>query len=90
MQPVSPVIKAAEDLCQITYGVDQPQYSPLPVVRTANAVMSRWSLSDEERAYIAGGGDLFIMVLNFGGPLQPLRPVAKPPDAAMKELIELE
>lgn len=61
----------------VTYAKDQPQYQPLPVARLQGKegrLISRWSLTDEERQRIAAGEDLYIEVLTFGEPLQPLLP----------------
>lgn len=61
----------------VTYAEDQPAYQPLPVARLHGAegrVISRWTLTDEERVRIAGGEDLYIELLTFGQPLQPILP----------------
>ena len=61
----------------VTYAKDQPQYQPLPVVRLHGAegrLISRWTLTDAERAKIAAGEDIYIEMLTFGGPLQPILP----------------
>lgn len=61
----------------VTYAKDQPAYKPLPVARLhgmEGRVVSRWTLTSEERAQIAAGEDLYIEVLTFGQPLQPLLP----------------
>lgn len=61
----------------ITYAADQPEYRPLPVVRLTGKegrVISRWTLTPEERARIAAGEDLYIEMLTFHQPLQPVLP----------------
>ena len=61
----------------VTYAKDQPEYRPLPVARLHGAegrVISRWTLTAEERARIAAGEDLYIELLTFGRPLQPILP----------------
>lgn len=61
----------------VTYAKDQPQYRPLPTVQLVGEegrVISRWTLTPEERAAIAAGEDLYIEVLTFGRPLQPILP----------------
>lgn len=61
----------------VTYAKRQPSYRPLPVARLAGKegrVVSRWTLTPEERARIATGEDLYLEVLTFGLPLQPLLP----------------
>jgi hypothetical protein len=87
MIPVKPDIPGADGIT-VVYAEGQAEYQPLPVVRMDNAVMSRWTLTDEERKHIADGGDLFICCMNFGGPLQPILPIADTPEHAMQIMIE--
>lgn len=86
MRPVSPVLTqlASEEK---TYTGDG--YIPLPAIRTATCVMSRWELSEEERQYLINGGDLFVCQLHGGGGLQPLLPIAAPENEALKIMIEV-
>lgn len=61
----------------VVYAKDQPEYLPLPVAKLhgdEGRVISRWRLTDEERAQIAAGADLYLEVLTFHQPLQPLLP----------------
>lgn len=45
----------------------QDEYRDLPSVRTPNGyVITRWTLSDEERAAIVRGEDVFVTLLSFG------------------------
>ena len=56
---------------------DQPQYRPLPVALLPGMegrMISRWTLTPEERAAIAAGEDLYLEQLTFGRPLQPILP----------------
>lgn len=74
MTPVSPVVQGLEQF-EIVFGADQPEYLPLPtLVGTAPniAVISRWHLTDEERAQIAAGADIFTHHMTFGDMFQPL------------------
>lgn len=36
-------------------------------------ILTRWRPSDEERAALAAGADIWIETMTFGDPLQPLR-----------------
>jgi hypothetical protein len=59
---------------EVVYGKDQEQYNPLPAVyldTPARPVLSRWRLTDEERAAIAAGADVVLTLLTFGHPLTP-------------------
>lgn len=89
MKPVSPVLPNAPDLEHVL-GANQHEYIPLPVFRTDKSTLSRWRLSDEERTYIANGGDLFICQLNFGAAIQPILPIADLPDDALRIMLECE
>lgn len=88
MEAIAPVLPGGE--CEVTYAKDQPEYIPLPVFRTQRAVLSRWRLTEQERQHLAGGGDLFICMMNFGGPLQPVMPIAADPDTALQTMLECE
>lgn len=89
MQPISPVIPGNEEF-EVVYAANQPEYIPLPVLRTEMSLLSRWRLTEAERKHIADGGDLFVCVLHFGEPLRPLLPIADTPENAMRILVETE
>jgi hypothetical protein len=80
MQPVSPVIPNA-DVSEVTYAKDQPEYLPLPAVKLEDGtVLTRWVLSEEEKRRILEQGYIYLEVLTFNRPLQPLRLSAEVPD----------
>lgn len=60
----------------LTLAKDQPEYIPLPIAkldtRTEVPLVSRWRLSDEERAVIAAGGDIYLTLMSFGRPHMPV------------------
>jgi hypothetical protein len=89
MESISPVVPGNEQF-EVVYAADQPEYQPLPVLRTEKSLLMCWRLTDEERAHIASGGDLFLCVLHFGQPLQPLLPIADTAEMAMAIMIEVE
>jgi hypothetical protein len=89
MEPVSPVLPASRE-CEFVFAKDQPEYMPLPTFGTEKAVLSRWRLTEAERRYIAQGGDLFICMMNFGGPLLPILPIAADPDTALDIMLQAE
>lgn len=52
----------------------QPTYRPLPAYRNRDGVViSCWQLSPEELAEVARTGRLWVSVLTFNRPLQPMR-----------------
>jgi hypothetical protein len=58
----------------------QPEYRDLPSVRTPGGqVITRWSLSDAERAAILRGEDIFVTLLSHG-PITPLFVTVGPVD----------
>ena len=59
--------------CEVTYAKDQPEYNPLRTLTDGTTVISRWSPTPEQRAAIMAGEDLFLELVTFGGPLQPIR-----------------
>lgn len=75
MEPVTPVLPHSQPL-EIHVAESQEEFQALPSFRTEYTNISRWRLTDEERAHIAAGGDLFIAQLNGNSPLQPITPMA--------------
>ena len=85
MKPSSPVIPGY-DLPEVVYAKDQPEYQPLPVVRIEGPegqVVTRWALSEDERARIAAGQDVYLWICTFGKALQPVLLEIKSPDELM-------
>jgi hypothetical protein len=69
-----PVIPGLEGF-EVVYAKDQPEYIPLRTLRSRTdegKVMSRWDLTPEQRKAVANGADLFLTLLTFQGPLQPI------------------
>lgn len=64
------------------YAKDQEPYLPLPVYedgKQGGRVFHCWKLGWEERFKILITGTLWINVLNFGKPLQPIKPMVDSP-----------
>lgn len=77
MQPVSPVIKGYEET---VYAKDQPEYIPLPSIREDDGcVITRWQMTRRERLQALVRGSVYLEVLTFNRPLQPLRMGTTPP-----------
>lgn len=69
--PVVPGLEAHE----IVFAKNQPEYIPLRALRARTddgRVMSRWSLTPEQRKAVASGADVYLTLLTFGNPLQPI------------------
>jgi hypothetical protein len=76
MEPASPVVNGMEEE-ECVYAKDQPEYLPLPALKSKHSdgrILTRWKLTAAERAALAKGADLFLEVLTFRQPLQPVRP----------------
>ena len=77
MKPTSPVALDSEDrwgVSEIVFAKDQPQYIPLPALKFQDGlVVTRWSLSWGERIRLLLGGSVFLGMLTFNKPLQPIR-----------------
>ncbi len=65
MHPLSPVIPNQE-ADETVYAKDQPEYIPLPSVKTPDGVvLTRWSLNEQERREVAEQGYLYLLVNTF-------------------------
>lgn len=77
MEPVDPCIPVEllpDGTRAIIKAKDQPQYRPLPSVHTpAGCVITRWTLTDAERAAILRGDDVYLTVWTFNQAVQPVR-----------------
>lgn len=70
-----PVVDGLE-MQEVVYAADQPEYIPLRSLRAngrMGAVISRWTLTPEQRKAVTEGADLFLELSTFGAPLQPIR-----------------
>jgi hypothetical protein len=73
MEPVSPVLAPEFVPNEVIYAKDQPQYNPLPVLKSPDGiVLSRWKLSDAEREAVAAGADILLSLWTFNQPLTPI------------------
>jgi len=72
------VVKFKE--CNIVYAEDQPEYQPLPALRSKEGeVYSCWGLSFFERLKVLLTGKVWLKILTFNRRLQPvLISVSKP------------
>ena len=66
------IIKFKE--CNITYAEDQPEYLKLPAHKTnGGRATSCWKLSFFERVRVILTGKIYLRVMTFNQPLQPLK-----------------
>lgn len=88
MNSVSPVLSGSEEF-EVVYAANQPEYNPLPVLRTDKALLTRWRLTPDEIQRLQNGEDLYICIMHFGGPLQPLLPIVCNEKEAQALLVEV-
>lgn len=70
---IDPALVPTGSRAHVLNGPNGTEYQDLPSVITPDGkVISRWVLTDEERARILAGDDLFLTVCTFGQRLQPV------------------
>lgn len=82
MHPVSPVMPQST-LPEIILAETQDEYINLPAVRIRNdlgTVVTRWRLSEVDKALIESGADICLQQLTFGGKFQPVNLQVVPQD----------
>lgn len=80
MSPVSPVIPETV-LEEVVYAENQPEYQPLPSLRaTDGTILTRWKLTEEEKQQVLSQGYIYLLVMTFNQPLQPLLLTTEVPD----------
>jgi hypothetical protein len=62
--------------CNTTYGIDQPEYQPLPAICLPDGtVITCWELSDRELQEVLKTKRIYFKQLTFNDPLQPILPI---------------
>lgn len=84
---MTPVLDANPlKLREIVFAKDQPEYRPLPAIRTADGIVTtRWRLTWRERLLLAWRGSFYLQQMTFGDPLQPQLPSVDPPEFVASE-----
>ena len=76
------------DGANAVYGKDQPEYSPLPAERRVpkqtdrffGEVLTCWELTPDELKTVQETGHIWLSILTFGKPLQPVLLSAEKPE----------
>lgn len=77
MKPASPVLAGC---AEIVIAENQPPYDPIrAVVVDPATILTRWKLSWRERLVVLFSGNVYLYVMTFGKPLQPLAMQAEKP-----------
>lgn len=76
LQPADrPVIDGLEKH-EIVMAKDQPEYNPLRCLlgnTPEGERLSRWTLTEDQRKAVANGADIFLELLTFNRPMNPIR-----------------
>ena len=80
MIPATPIVPGMK-LVETVYAKDQPPYLPLPVFRYEDGtVLMRWHMTVWERLLALVHGDVYVWLMTFNKPLQPISVrVERPP-----------
>ena len=85
MKPVSPVIPN-ESHKEIIVAEHQDEYQNLPSIRLADqSILTRWELTDEEKAIVAETGSIYLLMHTFGKPVTPVLLMAEQPQIVYQE-----
>lgn len=77
--PISLVMPNSK-LPEVVYAENQPEYLPLPCIKDSDGViLTRWKLSWKERWLALWKGNIYLSVMTFNKPLQPLLIEVIPP-----------
>jgi len=83
MTPVSPVIPGSEFIELVLGKGQEDVYIPLPAVyldQRDRPMITRWRLTDDERAVLAEGGDIVLTQLTWWQRFQPVHLQVVMPD----------
>ncbi len=69
--PIEPDQK--DGFSRVIFAKDQPEYIPLPANTDGHSVETKWKLSWRERLTVLFRGNVYLSLLTFGNPLQPIR-----------------
>lgn len=76
------------DGANVVYGAKQPEYVPLPAEYRggkSGEILTCWELSPDELKRVQETGKLWLGVLTFGQPLQPVYLAVEKPEPYDKE-----
>jgi hypothetical protein len=75
LQPAPGPVVPGLELYERTLGANQPEYVPLRALcstKPDGAVLTRFTLTAEQRQVVRDGGDIFLEMLTFGHHFQPV------------------
>lgn len=72
----------------VIFAKDQPEYQPLPAHKDELGIVTTcWELSPEERQILISNGKIYLQLMTFNQPLQPvslhvLNPIEQPEETS--------
>lgn len=77
LRPADRAVVDGLESMEVVYGAGQPDYAPLRALKAPDGrIITRWTLSDRQREAVSRGADIFVSMLTFNEPLQPLQLLA--------------
>lgn len=78
MTPQIPVLFVnydySDNIKEVVFAKDQPEYLQLPAIKLPDGqVITRWNFTLKERIKILFSGNLWLSLLTFNNPLQPIQ-----------------
>lgn len=81
MKPISPIKPGPRPTAEVTYAKHQSEYILLPSWKGVDGtVVTRWALTWKERLQVLFTGNIWLTVLTFNRPLQPVKLEAECPE----------
>lgn len=75
LQPRNGPVVDGLEAQEVVYAKDQPEYVPLRTLKSSGPigrVISRWTLTPQQRQAVADGADIFLELSTFHAPLQSI------------------
>ncbi len=75
LSPFDGPVFPGEEQHEVVYAKNQPEYVPLRCFvdrERQGRATSRWTLTADQRKAIASGADLYLTLLTFNRPMQPI------------------
>lgn len=76
LKPANKPVVAEFASIEVVFGGSQKEYIALRALRSSGQngdVLTRWTFTEEQRKAVADGADIFLNLMTFGQPLQPIR-----------------
>ena len=86
MKPTSPIVPGM-DLPEVNIARYKPEYRTLPAVRVGeDTIVTRWRMSWRERLRVLATGNIYLWIMHYGKPIQPVLLEACKPEPEVFDL----